>query len=113
MTPHSCRKFDRRCGRCWLSADELIGSEWDDKDQREADRRIQITAVRAGSDDGYGGPVYDAITIQSRQGWKIGRRTQIGAHGLRRRWREADTDDFPDGDTRVPPTGNSAEGSTP
>ena len=67
----------------------LIGTEWDDQDPREEGRRIQIVAVVPKLDDGHGGPVYNCITVANRQGWKVGRRTQIGHHGLLRRWMTA------------------------
>lgn len=67
----------------------LIGTEWDDHDSREEGRRIQVVAIIPKSDDGYGGPVYNCITVASRQPWKIGRRTRIGHHGLLLRWMTA------------------------
>lgn len=91
MTPHTCPIFNWDCYRCDLAADELVGTEWDDQDPREEGRRIQIVAVVPRSDDGWGGPVYDAICIANRKRpHRIGHPTRVGSHGLRLRWASVD-----------------------
>jgi hypothetical protein len=95
----TCRVCRKRAPWCSCGAmdyedpDEhlsLIGSEWEDRDPREQGRRIQIVGIDHRIGDGHNGPVFDAICIANQHGNRVGRKTQVGLHGLRKRWRRVE-----------------------